>query len=395
MTATLKSLAAGVGFNKGASWNESESYRDPVSLRHGRRLTTAGEINMTPSYHTDSCFTADGKYLVFATVRAGLFAVCKSEISTGDLTVLTDPVPAESVYADEMSFAAEAGWVLYNSRQAICAVQLDTLEERVVRRVDPATERISIPGITADGRRVAYTVFPATPPEIAAGGDTLAEYRYFTEQRNMEIRLVETDLTGSPEQLLYAEKECCCGHVQYAPGNPDLLLMDKGYAPLFDWGSDGVRNRVHVFERRSGQTRSLPPRCGKPFQVHSTWSFDGRRVLYHGWLGRDNHSGWHYSVLGLDGTVEQEFEFPGTCHYGHISAAADRPAWILDGNVTSDLLLWLYWDRDTPRLEVIGRHGTEWGNQMTHPHAHNSRGGRYLSFNTARHGRVDVCVLAI
>ena len=382
-------------FVKGATWNESETYRDAVSLRRGRRLTTRGQINVTPSYHTDNCFTADGRGLVFLSQRDGLCAVCKADVATGDLTVLTEPVPAAGQHMDEMSFASEAGWVLYNTRTAVAAVQVDTLEERVVRTVDPAVERVSIPGITADGCRVAYTVFPAPPAELADAADPRPEYQYFTEHRSMWIRLVETDLAGAPERLLYEEKECCCGHVQYAPGNSDLLLMDKGYAPLFDWGSDGVRNRVHVFDRRIGATRSLPPRCGKPFQVHSTWSFDGRRVLYHGWLGRDNHSGWFFSVLTPDGGIEREFEFPGAVHYGHISAAPDRPALILDGNVTPDLLMWLYMDRDVPRLEVIGRHGTDWGSQTSHPHAHSSRDGRYVSFNTARNGRVDVCVLEI
>jgi len=52
-------------------------------------------------------------------------------------------------------------------------------------------------------------------------------------------------------------------------------------------------------------------------------------------------------------------------------------------------------DRDTPRLEVIGRHGTEWGSQASHPHAHNSRDGRFVSFNIAHDSRVDVCVLEV
>ena len=164
---------------------------------------------------------------------------------------------------------------------------------------------------------------------------------------------------------------------------------------MFDWGSDGVRNRVHVFDRKTGQTRPLIPRCGKPFQVHSTWSFDGSRVVYHGWLGRNNNSGWYYSMVKPDGAVEREFEFPGAVHYGHVSAAADRPALILDGNVTSDLLLWLYFARETPRRAGIGRHGTEWGSQATHPHAHSSRDGRYIAFNAARGGRVDICVLEV
>jgi hypothetical protein len=44
---------------------------------------------------------------------------------------------------------------------------------------------------------------------------------------------------------------------------------------------------------------------------------------------------------------------------------------------------------------LTGRHGTEWGSQMTHPHSHDSRDGRFVSLNTAHDGRVDVCVLEI
>src|SRR5213595_1495724 len=40
---------------------------------------------------------------------------------------------------------------------------------------------------------------------------------------------------------------------------------------------------------------------------------------------------------------------------------AGRPAIILDGNLSDDLLVWLYFDQPQPRVEVIARHGTDWG----------------------------------
>src|ERR1039458_8480583 len=91
---TVKPAVDSGRFSKGATWNESEVYRDAVSLRRGRRLTTRGEFNVTPSYHTDTCFTADARALVFGSQRDGRFAVCKTDVVTGDITVLTEPIPA-------------------------------------------------------------------------------------------------------------------------------------------------------------------------------------------------------------------------------------------------------------------------------------------------------------
>jgi len=115
-------------------------------------------------------------------------------------------------------------------------------------------------------------------------------------------------------------------------------------------------------------------------------------------LGTSNHAGWYFSALTPDGVVRREFAFPQAAHYGHVTAAADRPAFILDGNLTSDLLLWLYHDSDRLRIEVIGRHGTEWGSvpgQWPHPHPLASPCGRWISYNVARGGRTDVHVVAL
>ena len=55
----------------GATWNESEFYPDPVTGRTVRRLSSTGRINQTPTYHTNSGFSSDGRYLVFVSVREG------------------------------------------------------------------------------------------------------------------------------------------------------------------------------------------------------------------------------------------------------------------------------------------------------------------------------------
>ena len=39
-----------------------------------------------------------------------------------------------------------------------------------------------------------------------------------------------------------------------------------------------------------------------------------------------------------------------------MSAAADRPAIVLDGTLADDWLLWLYYGAERPRVEIIARH---------------------------------------
>ena len=47
--------------HKGETWNESELYSDPWTLRKVRRVTTRGLYNQSPNYHTNIGFSADGE----------------------------------------------------------------------------------------------------------------------------------------------------------------------------------------------------------------------------------------------------------------------------------------------------------------------------------------------
>jgi len=41
---------------------------------------------------------------------------------------------------------------------------------------------------------------------------------------------------------------------------------------------------------------------------------------------------------------------------------------ILDGDISPNLLMWLYYDQEQPRLEVNVAHNPQWGpSQATHP----------------------------
>jgi hypothetical protein len=88
----------------------------------------------------------------------------------------------------------------------------------------------------------------------------------------------------------------------------------------------------------------------------------------------------------------------GADHYGHVSSMAGRKAIILDGNLSNNLLLWLYYDEERPRVEVIAAHDTDWGyppGQFSHPHPLSDPTGTWISFNKSEKGRTDVYVVRV
>ena len=107
----------------------------------------------------------------------------------------------------------------------------------------------------------------------------------------------------------------------------------------------------------------------------------------------ETEGGWYLGVADRQGQIVREYDFPEAVGYGHVSADPGRQAIILDGNVTKDMLMWLYWDAATPRLDPICRHATEWDSlwgQLHDPHPAADPTGRRIAFNAACGGRSDV-----
>jgi hypothetical protein len=149
----------------------------------------------------------------------------------------------------------------------------------------------------------------------------------------------------------------------------------------------------------TGQLTPLVPAAEAKFQIHAVWSWDGELVLYHGpAVLIEGPCPWYIGAVKPNGEIYREWVFDDGRHYGHVAAAPDRPAIILDGNTSTDRIQWLYYDADEPRFETIGEHATEWGSlpgQLSHPHPSTDPSGRYIAFNVAAGGRSDVWLIEI
>jgi len=388
---------------KGDTWNESQMHKDPITGRSVRRITTDGLYNQKAPYHTRTTFTDDGEFLIFATYREGQSAVCRAHAATGDITVLIDPIndppssaePSLKVAAGTL--APRSGWVLYRREKSLRAVHIHTLEERTLMDDQGAGGLISVDPTETT------VVFPSGPenPDRLAGKSTVRDYReVFADGKGMFARFFEVPLAGGPAREVFYDEGVRTAHCEHSPTDPDRLLIDRDLPPLYHSGGDYSKSpRCHILHLPTAKLTPLMPRAEAKFQIHAVWSWDGEFVLYHGpAVLIEGPCPWYIGVARPDGEIHREWSFEEGPHYGHVAAAPDRTAIILDGNLTRDRLQWLYYDSDEPRFEVICEHGTEWRSlpgQLTHPHPSTDRQGRWIAFNVARDGRTDVWLVEV
>jgi Tol biopolymer transport system component len=151
---------------------------------------------------------------------------------------------------------------------------------------------------------------------------------------------------------------------------------------------------------RTGQAKPVPTRNDNHFQMHSSWSHDGRYIYYHGRdrataapIGTDG--GGHFiGAASVDGAVVWEQVFPHF-YYGHVAGHSRRNVLLFDSLTTPDLIQEVAFLEPGAPIRVLGRHGSEvrYGRQETHPHLQMSPDGRCIAYQRATAGRSDVCVL--
>ncbi|HUW56421.1 MAG TPA: oligogalacturonate lyase family protein [Planctomycetota bacterium] len=390
-------------------WNESQPLDDPVTGRPVRRLTTTGRINQTPTYHTNSGFSADGRFLVFASVREGATWVLRAEVETGELKALwrapgvgdrnyihrgmglTFPdVDGRGICGNRVCIAPESGLAVFTCERQVIAVDIETCDARVL--LDDCGEEwiFGAPCVSPDEEWVAIALSSAHPQALA-GEPITRNYKSYPDHR---LRLIRIPMDGSGEtEILYEHEPAQSAHCAFCPTDGNLLYFDLDLPPHYWGGGDGVTPRIWLLDLATREARPLKENYPGPFQTHTAWLWDGSALAYHGSLPR---GGVYLGITRTDGETVWEREFPDATSYGHLTPDAKRSALILDGDFSTDLLQWLYYDEATPRLEPICRHATEWRSipgQYSHPHPLTDASGRWVSFTAAHDGRSDVYVV--
>jgi hypothetical protein len=415
----------------GLRWNESTVGRDTATARWTRRLTAHGARNNTPTYHFNTAFTADSRFLVVVTVRGGRSAIVRAEVETGELTVLAategfghagggggwfwapGPLGPGGYHATRTALAPASGWVIAAGPKRLHAVHVATGERRDLCAYEPGW-RPSVPGADASGRRVYLPLSPVHPDfDPQHPGAPRRPYGQVMLERHGGIptRIVQVDIDSGETRTVHEDPVAGCNHVCPSPTDDDLLLIDRDLPPTFSYHGDNGRSpRLHLLRLSTGRLTPLRPRNRHQFQSHGNFSRDGTEIFYHGPayeghvrpLRPDALLGEMFlGVSDLRGESVFEMNFPHY-HYGHVSTHTQADAIVTDGLVTRDHICAVHYrDLDAlgqPRIELLARHATDWeglAGQLRDPHCHVSPDGRWLSYNRAAGGRSDVYVVRI
>lgn len=389
---------------KGQVWNESSVYIDPVTLRTVRRVTSQGLLNTVPSYYTDQSFTRDGRYVIFITYREGRSALCKADLVSGDIICLTEPIDGLGALNEVHQYGDGQGifigavlspdkhWAYYVSGHRLQAVQIDTLEERIIVPTVPKGFFIESLSLSCNERFLLYALVGLYPQSA--------------EDMRHEIHRLR--LSDGQDEILLQEQGFNVSHLMQNPVYPNLFLIgrDKGPSPCHRIDEN---SRAWIWDTDTGSMINVKTVAQQNFQTHTAWTWDGKGILYHGmldhssWSDNLNRAGWYIGLAGLEGQPIREYSFPKAPYYGHVSAMWGKNAAILDGNILDGLLLWLYFNEENPRVEVIAQHDTDFTmmpGQYTHPHTICAPDGKHLVFNSARRvifsgGRSDIYSIAI
>ncbi|MEI7833930.1 MAG: hypothetical protein WCJ56_12140 [bacterium] len=410
-------------------FNESRAFSDDVTGRPSRQLTVSGLYNQTPTYHLNTAFTADSRYLVFATAREGGSAIVKAEMSTGELTVLavTDGIGAGSALqgfagpwcagsaggghnGNGMAVLQASNMVASVLGRSLRVYDLDTGAERILIGDVGAAYRFGNPVGSIDGRHIFVTRAPEHPDLVA--GMPRAERGYFAACTatfgGMPTDYLKVDISTGAVEVIFHEDVYGNNHIQPCPADPELLLIDRDAPPLFAHGSDGGKTTLcWTLDTRTNALTEIAPRDENGFQIHTNWDRTGTRIYYHGRSAREGNpiftpNGGHYiGVADRSGATLWEGWFP-VFNYGHVSTHTQADAIITDGLLTPDMVTAIhYTDLDatgTPRIEILARHNTLWDSvigQYAHPHCHMSPDGRWLSYNRGEKGRTNLCVVQV
>jgi oligogalacturonide lyase len=330
--------------NVGKDWGvERQFYTDPVTSVRVQELTTNG-LSSDNLYFHFSNFTADNRFVIFASNRGGSSQFFRAEVETGRLVQLTDdPDTRHRGICPDPTDPRR----LYRlrGREVIALDVLDFNERKVGEIPLPCLSAIGQPTLSGDGKWLA-----------------LSKRR---DEANWEIGLMDAQ-TGVYRTVI--TQGFAIGHVQHSPTEPVIFYVWEtgGYAPQRSWlvNDDGTGNRP--FYARTDPKIWFTPL--KEWVTHEAWVKDtGDMTMINDKQG--------VMLVKPDGTAR----LVSKGSFWHAAANSAGTSLVVDD---SEGRLWLMETATgQKRLLVTGVRDKV---HTVHPHASFDRLGRYIQFHTGR-----------
>jgi len=262
---TYPNSTSSLSLQKGQIFNESLEFPDRLTGRITRVLTCNRKFNRTPTYHLNACFSADSRYMILSSIlENGSSALLRAEVATGDIKVIATQPAGEPPF--DASIIQASGQIVSEVGKSLKIYDPDSLEEKIL------TENklgYGHPVSSYDGKKIFVT--RNDQPTVING------------IKIKPVTHLQIDISSGKTTEIFKETEAQCSHVQICPSNPDLLLIDRDWAPLFFAGGNlGKTGRIWILNIKTKELTEIRPKNENKFVMHSNWSHNGDFIYYHG-----------------------------------------------------------------------------------------------------------------
>ncbi|MBM7789659.1 oligogalacturonate lyase family protein [Tenggerimyces flavus] len=366
--------------------SERIEFRDVETDARVQQLTNH-KGNSHHLYFTNAGWYDGGRKLVVGSDRQNATNLYGVDLESGELRQLTDLPDAGSGTFLSTSVNPARDEAYYWFRGRLVALDLDTLEERVLYEVPEGFKGSGCTNVTADGRYVCVNVTEDVNDKLAAmlGPDyhRLSLYPGFAEHVDLHplSQVVRIPVDGSPPNVAWEENHWI-GHINTSPGRADLLT----FCHEGPW--DLVDHRIWGLDIENGKAWKIRPTEPGERVGHEYWQADGEHIGYHGTLqGRP-----FLGSINYDNTDQQEMETVSVqhCHSNDVGLVVG------DGQRDfPQLVLWRStgdaWDK--PR--TLHTHRGSFHVQHVHVHPRFNAAGNQIVFTSDHNGYGNVFLIDV
>lgn len=340
--------------------SEAHQFEDPVTGVTITRLTDH-KAHSHHTYFTNPGWYDEGRSLLFASDRGNatnLYSMDLASTEFHQLTDLPDAAQVESNLFHSTSINPTRAEVYFWHGRELVALDLRTLQERVLHTTPTLFGEGGTTNVTADGRyvMVSYSEDLSHRFPMDMGNGYVGFREYWQARPLSRILRISTD-DGAAEVV--HEDKSWIGHVNTSPKHPHLLTFcHEGPWHLVD-------HRIWLLDMSDGSVSKIRPTADGERVGHEYWLADGEHIGYHGWSGLDQSDPFHGAVH-FDGSNRWEAPLAETSMHYH---SRDLDTIVGDGTKTNpQLMVWRRTGDAFAGPRLVHRHRGSFHTQAVHVH---------------------------
>jgi oligogalacturonide lyase len=369
--------------------SEILKYRDDITGVEVTKLTDNRGNTIHP-YFTQPLLSSDGKYLLTASDRTGLWQLYSLELETGKMIQLTDDsrVSPQSSCLDSNRMIA-----YYWNGLVLKSVDLSNLVEREIYEV-PEGFHPGILSISADGEALDFVYIENLNLSTLTGKlySGMSEMLY----RRPSCVVMRVKPYEGTAEAIWGEREWI-SHVITSPVDKDIIV----FCHEGDWH---LVQRTWVIKASTHEiwpiieTKRYLERAG-----HEFFTKKGTLVTQYG-IRETTNSEWKCSDVFIkpDGSGMRKYDYYPGPKPMHIQVNSTETIGIGDcAYIDSDFkdarsfMILIKYENNQAKQKLLCRHNTSWKYQYSHPHPIFTNDDRYVIFGSDRDGYNNIYMVPV